>query len=195
MKIFISWSGTKSHRVALVLKEWLPKVIQSLEPYVSSENIDKGARWSTDIATELESSNFGILCVTKDNIEAPWLLFEAGALSKSISKARVTPFFFDIKGSEITKSPILQFQETVYQKDDIRKLLMTINNDCDESHLDENQLNETFDLWYPRLDEKLKEIKQIDTEAVSAKDKKSEEKHHAEVLEEILNVVRTNQVI
>lgn len=71
MKVFISWSGNKSHKVAMIFREWLPSVIQSLEPYVSSEDIDKGARWSSDIAKELEDSTFGILCVTKDNLHAP----------------------------------------------------------------------------------------------------------------------------
>ena len=82
MKVFISWSGNISLKVALIFRDWLPSVIQSIEPYVSSEDIDKGARWSTDIAKELENSTFGILCVTKENLEAPWLSFEAGALSK-----------------------------------------------------------------------------------------------------------------
>lgn len=61
MKLFLSWSGETSHKVALVFRDWLPSVLQYIEPYVSSEDIDKGARWSTDIAHELEDSSYGII--------------------------------------------------------------------------------------------------------------------------------------
>jgi len=93
---------------------------------VSSEDIDKGARWSTDIASELADSSYGILCVTKENLHAPWLTFEAGALSKTMDKSYVSPFLFDIKRSEVN-GPILQFQSTVFEKDDVKKLLMSLN--------------------------------------------------------------------
>ncbi|MFF2501131.1 hypothetical protein [Peribacillus sp. NPDC058075] len=65
MKVFLSWSGEYSKNIALILKEWLPLVIQTLEPYVSSEDIRKGSRWSASIGQELEVSNYGILCLTK----------------------------------------------------------------------------------------------------------------------------------
>lgn len=151
MKVFISWSGDTSLKVAQQLREWLPYVINSIEPYVSSEDIDKGARWSTDIAKELEDSTFGILCVTKDNLEAPWLSFEAGALSKTMEKSFVTPFLFDIKRSEV-KGPILQFQSTIFEKDDIKKMVKTLNKACGDSGISESRLEKSFDVWYPNLE-------------------------------------------
>lgn len=100
--------------------EWLPQVIQVLEPYVSSEDIDKGARWSVDIAKELEASTYGIICVTPENVDAPWINFEAGALSKTLDRARVSPLLFGLKPSDI-KGPLLQSQGTVADKNDIWK--------------------------------------------------------------------------
>ena len=191
MKVFLSWSGHKSHQVALVLREWLPSVIQSIMPYVSSEDIDKGARWSTDIAKELEDSTYGILCVTKENLEAPWLLFEAGALSKMMDKSSVCPFIFDLKRAEV-KGPILQFQSTIFEKDDVKKLLLSLNKSCGESSLKEELLAKTFDVWWPKLEEDLNKIK---VEEGDIKENKEEHNLKNEILEEILELTRTNQKI
>ncbi len=191
MKVFISWSGNTSLKVAQQLRDWLPFVINSIEPYVSSEDIDKGARWSTDIAKELADSTFGILCVTKDNFEAPWLSFEAGALSKTMEKSFVTPFLFDIKRSEV-QGPILQFQSTIFEKEDIKKMVKTLNKACGETGISETRLDKSFDVWYPTLERGLNELKNISS---SVEDNRSAEEapHSSEMLEEILELSRDNQ--
>jgi hypothetical protein len=101
VKVFISWSGGLSRKVAPELQDWIPPVIQSVDPYVSSEDIGKGARWSTDISAEPEGPNYAVLVVTKYDTDAPWLNFEAGALSKSFESSRVSPFLFGVKRSEV----------------------------------------------------------------------------------------------
>lgn len=190
MKVFISWSGDISHKVAIVFRDWIPSVIQSIEPYVSSEDIDKGARWSTDIAKELENSNFGILCVTRENLEAPWLSFEAGALSKTMDKSYVSPFLFDIKRSEVN-GPILQFQSTIFQKEDIEKLVSTINKACGEVKIPDARLKKAFEVWYPTLEEELNKIKVEPIE--EKKQVEAKEPSSSEILEEILDLSRNNQ--
>ena len=191
MKVFISWSGNTSWKVAIIFRNWLPSVIQALEPYVSSEDIDKGARWSTDIAKELEDSTFGILCVTKENLEAPWLSFEAGALSKTMEKSFVTPFLFNIKRSEV-QGPILQFQSTIFDKDDIKKMVQTLNKACGNEGLSEQRLDKSFEVWYPILENELNTLKNENkktNEEVTTEDVK----HSSEILEEILELSRDNQ--
>jgi hypothetical protein len=191
MKVFLSWSGDISHRVAMTFRNWLPSVIQSINPYVSSEDIDKGARWSTDIAKELENSAFGILCVTKDNINAPWLNFEAGALSKTMDKSFVSPFLFDIKRSEVN-GPILQFQSTVFEKEDIKKLIFSLKKACVQDQLTDERLEKTFSVWYPSLEEELIKIKNIKNDHSVEDDKVPSIKDSA-ILEEILELTRINQ--
>jgi hypothetical protein len=154
MKVFISWSGDLSNKVALELREWLPSVIQAIEPYVSSEDIDKGTRWSSDISKELEASSFGIKCVTPENLGASWINFEAGALSKTLDKSRVCPFLFQLKRSEV-QGPLLQFQSTIYDREDVLKLLHSINNAAEPHCIDDARLDSIFDVWWPKLAERM----------------------------------------
>lgn len=83
MSVFISWSGknTKSYMVAVALRRWLEQVVQGCNPWVSTQDIDAGERWGTELFTQLDNHNVGIICVTKENQAEPWLNFEAGALA------------------------------------------------------------------------------------------------------------------
>ena len=122
------------------------------KPYVSAENIDKGERWSIDIAKQLEETNYGLVCVTPDNINAPWILFESGALSKSIQNSRVSPIMFGLEPSDFTKSPVLQFQLTRFAEDEILKLLNSINNSGPEpERVSQDVLKKSFSRAWAEL--------------------------------------------
>lgn len=192
MKVFISWSGEVSFQVAKVLKEWIPCVIQDVEPYFSSEDIDKGVRWSTDIAMELERASFGILCVTKDNLESQWLNFEAGALSKAIDKSKVCPLLFRLKPSDISNSPILQFQMTNIERDDMFKLFKSINSSLDDMGLDENILEKVFSTFWPKIEKAFSEIKDIEAKKQAKGD---EQNNNSKILEEMLELLRMQQML
>lgn len=186
MKIFISWSGDKSKEVAKVLKQWIPCVIQSVEPYFSSDDIDKGARWSSDISKELQDASFGILCVTQDNINSSWLNFEAGALSKSIDQSKVCPFLVDLRPSDIQNSPILQFQMTSATKEDILKLFESINSNLGDAKLTEERLSTSFNAFWPQIENALNSISGNDSPSPS----ETKEERDQGLLEEILELVR-----
>jgi len=81
MELFISWSGNGSKVLARRLTEWLPSIIPSVRPFFSEE-IPGGFLWSQVMLGKLEDAEFGIICVTADNVHAPWLNFEVGLSRK-----------------------------------------------------------------------------------------------------------------
>lgn len=182
MKIFISWSGKRSQALANAIRDWLPNVIQAIEPWVSADDIDKGSRWSTDIAIQLEESKIGIICLTPENLEAQWILFEAGALSKTLKKTYVCPYLFEVEPADI-KGPLVQFQSTRANKNDTLKLIHTINQALEDEALPKEKLNEAFEVWWPKFEKSLENIPYIET-------KQEPQRSDREILEEILELVR-----
>jgi hypothetical protein len=109
MKVFISWSGPRSKTFALYVHEWLKAAVQRAEPWMSERDIQPGQRWNEEISSRLKDTNFGIICLTPENLNAPWLLFEAGALAKAVDSAHVVPLLFGMRKAQLT-FPLAQFQ-------------------------------------------------------------------------------------
>ena len=157
MKVFISWSGQHSKKLGEALRDWIPGVLQRVKPYFTPSDIEKGTRWLTDISAELSESQIGILCVTRDNIHSDWILFEAGALSKSLDKSHVCPVLFGINNTDLA-GPLKQFQTTEFEKSNIHRLLSVINNGIGEQKLPSKTLDTVFEKWWPDLETKIDQI-------------------------------------
>jgi hypothetical protein len=78
-----------------------------------------------------------MICITPDNVSKPWILFEAGALSKAIdqSQVRVCPYLFRIEKPDL-KPPLGHFQSAKADKPDTLKLVRSINDDVRKTTFD-----------------------------------------------------------
>ena len=128
MKVFISWSGERSKLLAEALRDMLPHLINAVEPWLSASAIEAGSRWGSDIARKLAATSFGILCLTPENLNEPWILFEAGAISKAVEKSRVVPYLLDLKSSDI-EDPLGQFQHIEADKDGTWSLVEALHKE------------------------------------------------------------------
>jgi len=182
MRIFISWSGDRSKELASALKTWVGDVIQNVEPWMSEHDIQPGSRWGVDIAEELSESNFGVLCLTRENISAPWLLFEAGSLAKSLKLSRVIPYRLNLSAVEV-KPPLSQFQGVDATRDGTLKLMQSINNALTES-LPQDRLARLFDKFWPDLELRIQEIGR------QAANEPTQVRTEIDYLQEILEIVR-----
>ena len=150
MKVLICWAGERSHQIAVALRGWLPSVLQHVDPWVSSEDIQKGAVWLADLLKQLETSEFCIICLVPENVKEPWIHFEAGALFKGIEKSRIVPFLVGVDLKDIS-GPLAIFQATPFEKEQVRKLVHSINGFSSKS-IQSDRLNQTFDACWPKLE-------------------------------------------
>ncbi len=184
MKVFLSWSGLRSRAVAAALRDWMGLVLQRIEPWMSQQDISAGERWALEVAKELEAANFGILCLTKENLSAPWLLFEAGALTKSVKDGAVVPYLLDVEFSDILRSPLGIFQGKKADKAGTFELVQAINARAYKP-VEATKLQRIFDMAWPDLEKVLKAIPQGETAVAKPK---PHEKPEASLECDVLNV-------
>ena len=90
------------------------------------------------------------------------MLYEAGALSKSVERSRVVPYLFGFSPRDL-QGPLVQFQAAVADRDDTFKLVHAINRALNEGRLPDSLLNDMFDILWPRLEERLRELFSLPT--------------------------------
>src|SRR5260370_20811661 len=157
-------------------------MINAIRPWLSSADIDAGARWGSDVARKLEKSKVGILCLTPSNLESIWIHFEAGAMAKTIESTYVCPYLVGVEPSDL-KGPLTQFQAKRSNEEDTKRLLETLNAALAENAIKSDQLAEAFSVWYPKLREKL--------EAIGKEEPPPKKRSKRDMIEELLALARS----
>ena len=138
-----------SGEIAEVIKNTFPLILQNIDFFFSSD-IEKGNNWNTDVAKAMAECDFGIFVLTPENINEPWINFEAGAISLKLENTKTATFAFGLKSLDI-KFPLAQFQSTFFEKEgDVFKLFETINNcivNCNEKRLKDDVLKKVFETY------------------------------------------------
>lgn len=183
-KVFISWSGEQSHAVAIALRNVLPEILAGrVQPFVSSEDIGKGARGLSVIESELKDAVFGIVVVTRENMTSVWINFEAGALSNKLNDGLVAPLLIGLKDPELI-GPLKQFQNTdSADRNAMLKLVFDINKSLEDS-VRESSVEKLFNSMWDELEAGIHSAPVTDgaTEAP---------REQADVLNEVLTTVRS----
>lgn len=182
MKVFISWSGERSQALAQALRDWIPLVLHYVEPWLSEVDIAAGERWAEAIAKELDESNFGIICVTKENIDSPWVLFEAGALVKSMQGSRAIPLLLDLEFKDIT-GPLAQFQAKKVEKLGLSEVINSLNQAANHA-VPEAKANKLLEALWPEFEKRMASIPKQTSPAKLSRPQN-------EILEELVASIRS----
>jgi hypothetical protein len=156
VKVFLSWSGDLSRRIAEEFKQWLPQVIQDVQVFFSPD-ILRGKQWLQTLREELEENSFGIFCITPGSLSSLWMSYEAGAIVSRNKDAMAVPLLFGLSLENVKNTPYAPFQAVVYSREEIFNLIESINKS--KIHpLESSVLKRAFDKNWPDLDEKISEL-------------------------------------
>ncbi|WP_082560197.1 MULTISPECIES: toll/interleukin-1 receptor domain-containing protein [unclassified Brevundimonas] len=162
--IFISWSLPASQKTAQKVYEFFRRLFPTFGFFISSENISSGQRWYDVISEKLDACNVGIVVVTAENHLRPWIHYEAGALAKVVTKARVMPLLCGVPTRLIADTPLSAFQAADLNKFGIQRIADSIREMTGYGQLDAD-FSEHFESLWSRYGEALCEVHRPDSES------------------------------
>jgi hypothetical protein len=186
MKVFISWSGTRSQSVAELLKDWLPSVLQATAPWISTRDLARGSIWFSELYEQLKETAVGIVCLTHENKDHPWLVFESGALAKGLQTARICTLLIDLKPQDV-EGPLAHFNHTLPIREGMLGMLTSLNDVLGEAGLEPRRLDKAFETYWPDFEKRFDEcLRETPSSTIPARPRSTEE-----LLAEILENTRS----
>src|SRR4029079_5903889 len=183
MNIFISWSGNKSRAIAEAFRTAVPRIMQSARPFLStSTDLERGARWPQELGTRLELANAGIFCITAENRDRPWMLFEAGAIAK-IQNSVLIPYLNESSKADMTP-PLSLFHMAGFGRQEVFEMFVALNRHC-STPLSDERLRDAFGLAWPDL-----EMARLAARDVPEFETQEPHRSERELLEELLELTR-----
>ena len=141
------------------LRDWLPLVINRIEPWISSKDIQLGGTWLVQLTKALNECEAGIICVTPENLGSRWIMFEAGALMR-VPSATVVPFLYEVEADKLPH-PLGMFQSAKAEMDQTRILIHSLNEKVRGKALDRQVLDRAFNKWWPELENTISSLRNI----------------------------------
>jgi hypothetical protein len=163
MDIFFSWSGHFSKKVAQIIKTWLIEEIfpdAKLSIFISEEDIEFGSEWYDKIREKLLECKIGFVFLTQENVNAPWLYFEAGAIAIGENHRSLIVCLTDLDKSSI-KSPLKHYYSLCLSKESLKKLVLEIKEKLNINSSADKHLNLVIDNSYDELKNQIESSKQI----------------------------------
>ena len=165
-EVFICWSGARSQKLAAKLQKFLVRVMPALRGRVFfSPQAEKGARWFDEVVRHLAGAKVGLICLTAENLSAPWLHFEAGVLLRGLSQTTPTPgldeatedrvfaYLHGVTAASLS-GPLSQYQGTTTTRADTRRMIRTLATILRQP---ENS-RDLFDKYWPDFERELQTL-------------------------------------
>jgi hypothetical protein len=104
--------------------------------------------------------------------------------SKNLDKSKVSPLLFGVEPTDLT-GPLVQFQAAKFEKPEIKRVVRMINTELGDDRLASDVLDSVFEMWWPKLDEKVSGVLQANGNQNS-----TSVRTQRDLLEEVLTLTR-----
>ena len=155
MNVFIGWLGEASKEIASSLESWLNGMFDGrVSAYTTMDNLAAGSEWFHGLRRAMNDADCGLLCVTEDNVNSPWLSYEAGALSQNVEL--LIPILFEVSPLRVS-APLRMFQSVPFGLDGMKELTYALNRSCGDKGLSSQELERRFQARYPSFEMAVRE--------------------------------------
>jgi hypothetical protein len=156
-KIFLCWSKTRSKTIAKAWAALLPQIVEGIRPIVSTE-FEKGKPWAAELRRDLDDARSGIVFLTPENVDAPWIHFEAGALATAVGLrgGDVFTYVYGFNPGRLT-GPLSAYQSTLATRDDTQRLVRDLCAALERQPPDEK----AYAAWWPKLEKELDNVRGV----------------------------------